>query len=86
MNTLSSAQLRYLAALVHLDPDARGIRSVQLANRLCVTRPSAHAMITKLAEMGYFTKGHYGIVYLTEKGMEAGKNCRNQSEDPEKRN
>ncbi len=76
MNRLSSAQVRYLAALVHLDPDAKGVRSVKLATRLGVTRPSTHAMVAKLAEMGYVTKEHYGIIYLTEKGLEAGKKCR----------
>lgn len=70
---LSESKKKYLIALMELDPEAKGIRSIAIANHLQVTRPSVHAMLTRLSDDGYLNKEHYGIVYLTEKGQEVGQ-------------
>jgi Mn-dependent DtxR family transcriptional regulator len=62
---------KYLNALKEIDPGGRGIRSVEVARALQVSRSSVHTMMDRLCEMGYITKAHYGIVYLTEKGLSA---------------
>lgn len=70
---LSESKKKYLLALYELDPEAKGIRSIKIANHLHVTRPSVHAMLTRLSDDGFLNKEHYGIVFLTPKGIEVGK-------------
>ncbi|MEE3488316.1 MAG: MarR family transcriptional regulator [Bulleidia sp.] len=72
---LSMAKVRYLAALYDLDPQGRGLRSVQVAERLNVSRASVHTMLKKLRDMGYINMEHYGIVYLTASGHRAAEQC-----------
>ena len=72
---LTIAKAKYLATIGELDKDGKGIRSVTLANKLGVSRPSAHAMLQKLSDLGYIEKEHYGIIYLTEKGRESAQKC-----------
>lgn len=69
---LTPSKIRYLVALTKMDPDDHGIRSVTLARTLHISRPSVHAMIDKLSDMGCVNKEHYGIIYLTSKGKEIG--------------
>lgn len=71
-HSLSNAQKKYLVTMIKMDPEAKGIRSVNIAKELNITRPSVHAMITRLSDEGYLIKEHYGIVYLTQKGIAAG--------------
>lgn len=70
---LSPSKIRYLVTLSQLDPEGKGVRSISLARKLNVSRPSVHAMIEKLEDMGYVRKEYYGIIYLTEEGLAAGK-------------
>lgn len=70
---LSASKIRYLVTLSQLDPERKGVRSISLARRLNISRPSVHAMIEKLEDMGYVTKEYYGIIYLTDKGMAVGR-------------
>ncbi len=70
---LSKAQIKYLVAMYKMDPEGKGLRSISICRELDVSRPSAHAMIEKLDDKGYVKKEFYGIVYLTNKGVAAGK-------------
>ncbi len=70
---LSPARRKYLSVIYALDPEGYGIRSIQIAKELNVSRPSVHTMLEKLTDDGYVMKEHYGIVYLTEKGRTAGE-------------
>ncbi len=72
-HTLSESKKRYLAIMAELDPNGKGIRSINIAKELNVTRPSVHAMLTRLSDDGFLIKEHYGIVYLTDKGLDIGK-------------
>lgn len=65
---LTNARARYLALIRELDPEDCGVRSIDLANTLQISRPSVHAMIAKLEDMGFVTKEYYGLIHLTEKG------------------
>lgn len=66
---LSEAKKKYLVKMVEMDPEGKGIRSIKIAKELDVTRPSVHAMLTRLSDDGLLVKEHYGIVYLTQEGV-----------------
>lgn len=70
---LSEAKKKYLVKMVEMDPEGKGIRSIKIAKELDVTRPSVHAMLTRLSDDGLLVKEHYGIVYLTPEGLATGK-------------
>jgi Mn-dependent DtxR family transcriptional regulator len=72
-NEMTSAMLKYLKVLKEIDPAGRGIRSIEIARALQVSRSSVHTMMDRLNDSGCVVKGHYGIVYLTEKGMAAAE-------------
>ena len=65
---LTAAAIKYLLALADLDEAGKGVRSVDLAEQLHVTKPSAHAMLRNLSAGGLVEKKKYGAVYLTEYG------------------
>lgn len=62
--------IRYLKVLKSLDPLCRGVRSVEVARALSISRSSVHTMMERLSESGLVEKVHYGIVYLTEEGIQ----------------
>ena len=71
---LTAANIKYLLALHELECcTERGIRCVDLAKRLNITKPSVHTMINNLRNMGLVVKEHYGSVYMTEAGKHAAK-------------
>ncbi len=67
---LSHSRIKYLKLIGELDPEGKGLRSISIARTLQISRPSVHAMLQKLEDLGYIQKGFYGIVYLTKKGKE----------------
>jgi len=71
---LTTNQIKYLLTIYELDPKARGVRSISIANKLHITRASVHAMLDKLEDLELITKEHYGIVFLTDVGLEMSKN------------
>lgn len=68
--SLTPAAIKYLLALLALGGGERGVRSVELAAAVHVSKPSAHAMIRHLCTAGLAEKEHYGAVFLTPKGLE----------------
>ena len=72
--SLTASNIKYLIALHELDSSSeRGIRCVDIAKRLNITKPSVHTMINNLRELGLVVKEHYGSVYLTDAGKHAAK-------------
>lgn len=69
---LSESKKKYLSTIARLDPEGNGVRSIVIAQQLNVTRPSVHAMLTRLSDDGLLNKEHYGMVYLTDKGRATG--------------
>ena len=65
---LTAANIRYLLALEELDPENRGVRCVDLAGRLNLTKPSVHAMISTLERLALVSRERYGAIHLTESG------------------
>ena len=68
---LTPSAIGYLLILSELCRDGRGARCIDVAARMKVSKPSAHAMIRNLCELGMAEKERYGIVYLTPAGREA---------------
>lgn len=68
---LTPSAIGYLLVLSELCSDGRGARCIDVAARLSVSKPSAHAMIRNLCELGLAEKERYGIVYLTKAGQDA---------------
>ncbi|PKM71830.1 MAG: hypothetical protein CVU91_11785 [Firmicutes bacterium HGW-Firmicutes-16] len=67
MQTLSAAGIRYLIVLNDLDGEC-GIRSIDIAEKLALTKPSVHRMIEALSGRALVNKVKYGTVFLTDEG------------------
>lgn len=67
MQTLSAACIRYLIVLNALDREC-GVRCVDIAEKLALTKPSVHRMIEALSARDLVKKVKYGTVFLTEDG------------------
>ena len=67
---LSASAIRYLLALKALGHDGGGIRSVDIAAALGLSKPSVHNMMKTFDEMGLVSKNAYGAAYLTRLGKE----------------
>lgn len=68
-NRLTGSHVRYLLALKRLyRPD--GIRSMDVAEELCVTKTSVHEMMDAFVRMNYIHKKHGGQIYMTPFGLQ----------------
>ena len=72
---LTSAKIKYLSVLYELSRNGTGVRSVDVARELNVSRPSVHSMMEKLRADGYIKKSSYGAAYLTERGENTAARC-----------
>lgn len=70
---MTQAKRKYLAVLYELDPEGKGIRSIEICRKMNISRPSVHSMLNKLSLDGFVRKEYYGIVYLTDLGLCYGK-------------
>lgn len=59
----------YLEAILRLKEENGVARSVDVAKRLGVSKPSVSRAMSILGENGYITTGHIGSLELTEKGQ-----------------
>lgn len=65
---LTASNIRYLLTIRQLDCENQGVRCIDIANALRLTKPTVHSMIRKLIELGLVSQDHGGAVYLTEQG------------------
>lgn len=72
-NKLSASHIRYLLVMKKLGESGSGIRSVELASELGVSRPSVHDMLRTLSEMELVRKEPHSAVYLTQAGINAAE-------------
>ena len=63
----------YLEAIYVLNQDARGVRSVDVADKLRVAKPSVNRALKSLVEGGLIEQERYSVIYLTEQGKEQAK-------------
>lgn len=66
--TLSASAIKYLLVLQELCQNSAGARCMDIAERMHVSKPSAHAMIANLCAAGLAEKKKYSTVFLTEEG------------------
>lgn len=65
---LTAANIRYLLVIRELDPQQQGARSVDIAQRLGVSKPSVTTMTRSLVKLGLVEKERYSAVFLTGSG------------------
>ena len=68
---MTPAAIKYLLVLDVLCREGKGVRSVEIAARMNVSKPSAHSMLQNLCQAGLVEKERYGTVYLTPEGRSA---------------
>lgn len=73
---LTVANEDYLECMVRLEGEStqgEGIRSVDIATQLNVSKASVNKAVTVLKEQGLVEQSHYGKVMLTDSGRELGR-------------
>jgi DtxR family Mn-dependent transcriptional regulator len=73
LEKMSKSSEDYLEAIVMLGGTTEAsVRSVDIANKLDVSKASVNKAITLLKEKGYVDQPYYGDITLTEEGYEYG--------------
>lgn len=67
------AQFKYLLAVYELLRSSDKARSVDIAKRLEVSRPSVSKTLKRLADNGYVSQDFSNEIALTEKGIKKGR-------------
>ena len=67
---LCGAAIRYLLVIYQLSGEGAAVRSVDIANRLQVSRASVVKTLKRLTQTGMIYKEHYGRVQLTPLGLQ----------------
>ena len=65
---LTGSHIRYLLAIKRIYKDT-GVRSVDIAKELKITKVSVHKMMNIFIDLYYIHKERGGLVYFTERGM-----------------
>ncbi|MDR2108373.1 MAG: metal-dependent transcriptional regulator [Coriobacteriales bacterium] len=66
---LTPANEDYLEAIFQLGGDSGPVRSVDVANKLGVSKASVNRAVSNLKAVGFVTQQYYGDVNLTPTGM-----------------
>lgn len=66
--TLTASQIKYLITIYHLDICNAGIRCIDIAKNLGISKPSVHTMLQTLCAMKLIKKTKAGTVFLMEEG------------------
>lgn len=72
-NYCTASNIRYLIALLTLNKNNGGVRSVDLANFLDIAKPSVHNKMNTFISLGLVTKDFYGLIYFTPNGLNIAK-------------
>lgn len=70
---LTSSQIRYMIWMFRLSRNGAGVKNIELATVLELSKPSIHNMLKSLAEMGIVTKQTYGLAHFTDEGRMLAK-------------
>ena len=65
---LTAANIRYLLTMKALDREDKGVRCVDIASSMGLSKPSVHNMMHTLIQLGLVKKDSYGAAFLTEAG------------------
>ena len=64
----TSSQIRYLVCLHRLSQGGQGVKNVELAGALGLSKPSVHNMLKSLAELGMVRQEFFGLAFFTDEG------------------
>lgn len=65
---LTLSQIKYLICLYRLSANGCGVKNIELANALGLSKPSVHYMLKSLSDMGMVSQETFGLAHLTEVG------------------
>ena len=68
---LTASNIRYLIAMYALDRGEKGVRSIDIAAALRLSKPSVHNMMDTFTQMGFVSRTAYGSAHLTDAGQAA---------------
>ena len=61
---LTASNIRYLLTMIKLDQAGKGVRCVDIATNLGLSKPSVHNMMDTLVQMGFVNRNTYGVAFL----------------------
>lgn len=64
----TSSQIKYIVCLYRLSQNGHGVKNVELASELGLSKPSVHNMLKSLAEIGVVRQEVFGLAFFTEEG------------------
>ena len=67
------SQIRYILWLHNLSHGEHGVKNVELATALGVSKPSVHNMLKSLAELGVVKQETFGLAFFTDEGLKLAK-------------
>lgn len=73
---VSASQEDYLEVIYDLSHGLESVRSIDIANRLGVSRASVNKRLGLLKDAGFVKHEPYGLVHLTENGCAVAKDVR----------
>lgn len=62
------AQVKYIVYLYRLAEDGYGVKNVELASALGLSKPSVHNMLKSLADLGVVRQEVFGLAFFTDEG------------------
>jgi len=62
------AQVKYIVCLYRLAEDGYGVKNVELASALGLSKPSVHNMLKSLADLGVVRQEVFGLAFFTDEG------------------
>jgi DtxR family Mn-dependent transcriptional regulator len=79
-HSLSPSIEDYLEAIYLLDADQKGVRSIDVAAHLAVSKPSVNKALHNLTNAGLAKQEKYSLIYLTKIGREKAREVMNRHE------
>jgi DtxR family Mn-dependent transcriptional regulator len=79
-HSLSPSIEDYLEAIYMLDADQKGVRSIDVAAQLSVSKPSVNKALHNLTNAGLAKQEKYSLIYLTKTGREKAREVMNRHE------
>ncbi len=68
----------YLEAIYLLDTEQKGVRSIDVATHLLVSKPSVNKALRSLSASNLATQEKYSLIHLTEDGREKAREIINR--------
>ena len=62
------SQIKHLICLYRLSANGCGVKNIELANALGLSKPSVHYMLKSLSDLGMVAQEAFGLAHLTEVG------------------